>query len=145
MAIIKAVLSFLLGRFFVLGIVGGDGGKRGGEGGGGTGEHGFRGVPHRRELPTKDELGNFWRETGIVPLRWLSLRFKCFNLGRLRSGICPERELFWRFSVVSCVKFRIVKGISALKELKERSRTVRLGEREEGMVPEKLLRWRKRH
>lgn len=47
----------------------GGGGILAGEGEGE--EQGFRGSPHKREFPTKEELGNCWREGGIEPLRWL--------------------------------------------------------------------------
>lgn len=49
-----------------------DGGeKEVGGGGGSTREQALRGPPHKSEFPTKDELGNPWRDDGIEPLRWL--------------------------------------------------------------------------
>ncbi|KAK1434649.1 hypothetical protein QVD17_00398 [Tagetes erecta] len=82
----------------------------GGEGKGG-GEQGFRGNPHEKEFPINDELGNVWRE---------------------------DRELFWRFNIVSCVKFWIDSGKFPVKELNERSKSIRRGGKEVGIFPSVL-------
>lgn len=60
MAIIAPLVSFFLELLGTLGE---------GEGGGNTGEQGFNGRPHKKEFPTNEELGNFWSEDGIEPLR----------------------------------------------------------------------------
>jgi hypothetical protein len=87
-----------------------------GEGGGVPG-HGSNGNPHRKAFPRKEVAGNFCREGGIGPLRLLLLKSKCLNLGRRRSGMGPERELFWRSNAVSSVMACTSDGISPLNKL----------------------------
>lgn len=36
----------------------------------------------------------------MEPFSWLLLKLTCLRLGRLRLGIGPVRELFWRFKEV---------------------------------------------
>lgn len=57
-------------------------------------EQGVRGSPHNIEFPTNEELGNFWRESGMEPFKLLLLKFKVLSLGRSSGGIAPEMELF---------------------------------------------------
>jgi hypothetical protein len=78
----------------------------------------------------------------MEPFSWLLLKLTCLRLGRLRLGIGPVRELFWRFKEVRNVKFCMVFGMLPVKELKERSRTLSCGGRDEGILPEKSLCWR---
>ena len=62
-------------------------------------------------------LGISAKEGDIGPLRLLLLIFKCLNLARRRSGMGPERELFWRRIAVSPVRFCTLNGISPSKVL----------------------------
>ena len=108
-------------------------------GGEGIGKHSFSGSPHKREFPSNDDLGNFWRGIGIDPFKWLLLKFKCLSLVPLRLGICPDRELFWRLNLVSNVKFCIVFGMLPENELNDKSSTLSWGDNEAGILPERLL------
>jgi len=55
-----------------------------------------RGGPHKKEFPRKAVEGNVLIEFGIDPFNLLLLKFKYLRLGRLKSGIGPDIELFWR-------------------------------------------------
>lgn len=67
MAIIIPRLSFFLD------FSRGEGGKIEGEGGGDglIEEHTFRGLPHSKGFPKKEETEKFWIPDGIEPFRWL--------------------------------------------------------------------------
>ena len=66
------MIAILLNLFFelCLPVVDG-GGVEAGEGVGGTAEHGFKGGPHKREFPSKEEFGKISRALGIEPFKWL--------------------------------------------------------------------------
>jgi hypothetical protein len=112
---IRTPVLILFHKLF-LGLLGIDG-EGVGEGEGAVPGHDSNGNPHRKEFPRKELAGNFCREGGIGPLRLLLLTLKCLSLGSWRSGMGPERELFWRRIAVSPVRFCTLNGISPSKVL----------------------------
>lgn len=97
-------------------------------------------------LPRNADLGNLWRDLGTVPCKLLLDKFRSCNLGKRRSGISPESELFARFKPASSVKSENEEGIMLpLKQLLDKLTTVRFFQTEKsGKGPDRLLNWRYR-